>query len=486
MRRGRQFLLSVAIASCGCASVVGLDELQGRTDAPTEEWVRHFSGTAYQAVTSVAMDGDGRVIVAGVFDGSVAVLSGDIEMERLDAVQGRDFFIVAFTPTGDVAWSKVLADARDGAPVGLAVTREGDVVVSGYASGKIDFGDGVVLDSNSADDAFAVKLGPSGNAVWLWHAGGDGSQRARAVAASPDGTGDVWVVGNFEGKYVVDPHQQGPEVTSAGGWDGFVARLDTHDGRQLWGATYGDAGDQHVATVSATGTDAVIAGTNEGTITVDGQQLTSHGSSDMFLVRLGPLGELRHAASFGDVQSNCFSWCELAVHAQRDDLTLVGAYAGSADFGGGAHITSVLADGFAAGFDGPAATHRYSMVFGDALEQRLYAVAAYGDDRVASGFFNGAFSVGEFDLVDDETFAKDVMVIGLARDGEPLWTEVWPNEAPEPDPDERVGPRVAARADHGVAVGGAFRGSLQIRDQALTAAGDFDGFVAKLKPPRSE
>jgi hypothetical protein len=70
----------------------------------------------------------------------------------------------------------------------------------------------------------------------------------------------------------------------------------------------------------------------------------------------------------------------------------------------------------------------------------------------------------------DETFGKDVIVAGIDVDGEVRWLERWQNDALQQDTNDRAGARVAARAGHGIAVGGGFRGELTIGDRRLTSS----------------
>jgi hypothetical protein len=214
--------------------------------------------------------------------------------------------------------------------------------------------------------------------------------------------------------------------------------------------------------------------------------ISSHGASDIFLARVDSTGSCRYAASFGDEQAQCYPWCELDLWVTATgEVVLAGAYYGVVDFGAGPMVSGAISDGFVALFEPYAAAGtpqlRWSLGFGDAQEQRLYAAAQHGEQLVVSGLASGTFSLGSFAIA-DETFGKDVVVAGIDLDGEVRWLEQWHNDALQQDTNDRAGARVAARDGHGIAVGGGFRGELTIGDRRLTSSdpSGYDGFVVKM------
>ncbi len=117
-------------------------------------WSNRFGNTSNQAGNSVAFDGAGNIVLTGAtyggFDagGSVFASGG-----------GLDAFVVKLTANGDHIWSKGFGESSDQSGYSIAVDSAGNALLTGYAGGRIDFGDGP-LTSTGAVDAFVAKLAP--------------------------------------------------------------------------------------------------------------------------------------------------------------------------------------------------------------------------------------------------------------------------------------------------------------------------------------
>ena len=79
------------------------------------------------------------------------------------------------------------------------------------------------LVSGGGTDVFASKLDSSGDFVWARHWGDTGDDEGRGVAL--DGSGNVHVTGFFQGTVDFDPGPGTTDLISGGDNDGFVSRL---------------------------------------------------------------------------------------------------------------------------------------------------------------------------------------------------------------------------------------------------------------------
>jgi len=111
---------------------------------------------------------------------------------------------------------------------------------------------------------------------------GDGSIQI-AYAVVDDASGNVIVTGYIED--TVD--FGGGALTSAGGWDIFVAKFGS-EGAHLWSKRFGDGSDQaaEAVAVDASG-NAMVTGYFDGTVDFGGGALTSAGSFDIFVAKFG-------------------------------------------------------------------------------------------------------------------------------------------------------------------------------------------------------
>ena len=146
---------------------------------------------------------------------------------------------------GAVTWGK-LYGASKASGEGIGADATGNVYFAGDHEGKIDFGGGA-LDNTFGPNVYVAKLDPLGKEIWS-HTYGD-SQSQHAKGLSVDGKGHAVVAGTFSGSIDFGKGM----LTSGGGVDGFVAKLDTQ-GCGTWQKGFGDASFQSASGVSADAT----------------------------------------------------------------------------------------------------------------------------------------------------------------------------------------------------------------------------------------
>ena len=182
--------------------------------------------------------------------------------------------------TGKHLWSKGFGDGSHQAAEAVAVDASGNVIVTGNFEGTVDFGGGALTSAGSGD-IFVAKFGSDGAHLWS-KCFGDGSIKI-AYAVVDDASGNVIVTGYIED--TVD--FGGGALTSAGGWDIFVAKFGS-EGAHLWSKRFGDGSDQaaEAVAVDASG-NAMVTGYFDGTVDFGGGALTSAGSFDIFVAKFG-------------------------------------------------------------------------------------------------------------------------------------------------------------------------------------------------------
>ena len=97
--------------------------------------------------------------------------------------------------SGAHVWSKRFGSTSQDVSTAVAVDDSGNVVVTGYFLGSVDFGGGPLTASNI--DMFVAKYSSAGTYVWARKYGAGGNQLADCVSAAP--TGEVSVGGFFAG-----------------------------------------------------------------------------------------------------------------------------------------------------------------------------------------------------------------------------------------------------------------------------------------------
>jgi hypothetical protein len=240
-------------------------------------WSQRFGDGANQVAQALAVDGSDNVLIAGSAGGSIDFGGGALVSAGLS-----DAFVAKLSPTGAHLWSKMYGDAQDQSANAVIADAQGNVLVTGsFNGGPVDFG-GTILTSQAVSDAFVVKLDAAGNHLWSKAIGGPNNQNTFAIGA--DASGNVLVAGLLDGSADFGAGVK----TSAGGGDIFIAKYDPA-GAYLWEHDYGDATLQfpRALTIDAAG-DVIVTGLTNGLVDFGAGALCGNGGEDIFLVKLGP------------------------------------------------------------------------------------------------------------------------------------------------------------------------------------------------------
>jgi hypothetical protein len=177
---------------------------------------------------------------------------------------------VSAQTVGVVAWTASMGGALDDEGFGMAVGPGGSIVVTGSFQGSADFDPGAgtrVLTSRGSTDSFVVKLSADGALVWAVSFGGTDVTEAKDVAI--DSRGDIYVIGNFRGQTDFDPGPAEQSVSSRGSTDVFVLRLDPN-GNLVRVITFGsDRSDDGQAVYVDSRDQVYITGSFERSVNVN-------------------------------------------------------------------------------------------------------------------------------------------------------------------------------------------------------------------------
>jgi PKD repeat protein len=195
----------------------------------------------------------------------------------------RDVFVAKYAAaSGQHLWSKRLGSTSIDEGSGLAVDPSGEVIVTGSFVGTVDFGGGPISTPNLGSDVFLVKYSTAGVHRWSKRLGGTNGDSGKSIAA--DGNGNVTVTGAFQG--AVD--FGGGALTSAGSFDIFVAQYAGANGQHVWSRRYGGTGNDRCQAVAASTGSVAVTGYFPGTVNFGDGARTSAGSNDIFLFALLP------------------------------------------------------------------------------------------------------------------------------------------------------------------------------------------------------
>lgn len=212
-------------------------------------WVLTWGAQRDDYVMKVKTDLDGEVYACGGFCGKVFFPNDDSPVTRTAVGENSDAFLVKYSPNGALRWVRTWGGEGREDGRALAIDKEDNVYVVGYFQGPVDFNPTLMRDvHNSQIDgdgqsyaAFLVKYDSSGNYKWsrTWAVGR--GELASELAGAYDvaaGTHGVFVTGFFEGTADFDPGSGTCEITSKGSTDIFLSKFDS-EGEFQWCKTFG-------------------------------------------------------------------------------------------------------------------------------------------------------------------------------------------------------------------------------------------------------
>ncbi|MGE3267283.1 MAG: hypothetical protein AB7P40_00955 [Chloroflexota bacterium] len=297
-------------------------------------WVSPLAVSGDDEVMSMALDGIGNVVAAGL--SGMSAQPG----EPVGNQQG-DAFVMRLDGNGSLVWSAILPTRSVGhGPVAVAVSPAGDVYLAVSYTGTVRVALGAnVIDATSAGEAdvLVMKLTPVGGLVWFRSIGGPGADAPGMGGLTLDPDGNVLLTGSFGGS--VDVAGDGAFVLDGQGQDDlFLISLDG-DGAVRWAASIGGPGQdagQRVVTDAAR--YVYVAGWFTGDPTTapaaDGRLLGGRGqggATDALLAKYTPDGQLAWARGFGGrgAGPEQSSLATAALVDARGDVVLAGRFFGT-------------------------------------------------------------------------------------------------------------------------------------------------------------
>lgn len=193
-------------------------------------------------------------------DGSVYMLadvSGTVDDQTIKGA--RDVALLKYDSAGKLIYSRTLGAAATASGLGLTVSSDGKVAISGSVTG------GLLTDPNvgtaseggtktfegqeaGKSDSFVTVFDRDGQEMWTQRSGTRDEDEAVSVAFGADGS--VYALGRTKGAILGS--------SSAGGWDNTL-RSYTADGKLMSSTQFGTSGDDKPAGLVVSGSQVVVA-----------------------------------------------------------------------------------------------------------------------------------------------------------------------------------------------------------------------------------
>jgi hypothetical protein len=455
-------------------------------------WSHAIGGLATELARDVAVDAQGRVAVAGYFEGSADfggtqkdtktapqkdaakdTRTGNQKATRADAPKDTradtgtdpgsgarrdakkiDAFVSTYAADGTLLWSLQFGGDGEDAVHAVAFDGAGNAVIAGLFTGSMVLGE-IELAGAGSDDAFIAKLDAQGKPLWARVLGGRDSDAAHDLAVDTDGS--IYVTGSFMSDMPVDDKTT---LRSKGNEDVFLLELGP-DGDVVWGQAFGNRSrdfGQRVALDSAGNVVLLAEFTDE--VAFGGPALVSEGNRDLAVVKLTSTGGHLWSKRFGSPFNEY--GLGLAVDP-AGNVALTGSFDNEIDFGGGKLVSAGESDVYVARL-GPDGAHLWSQRYGSKREDIGHGIATdrYGNLAI-TGWFWGEVDFGGGALR-AEGMNKDGFLLKLSADAKHLWSRRFGAK------DHDQGRGVAMTAEGDVAMIAIFRFRVDLGGNVLESA----------------
>lgn len=210
---------------------------------------------------SISADASGNLYISGDFIGTIDFNPDSTASNNLTS-SFQSGFLLKLAPNGSYQWAKKMGNL-DSSPISSfnfanAVTVDGasNIVLAGSFMGSVSMGS-TTLVSNGYSDIFIAKLDASGNYLWAKSIGNTWDSD-KATRMTVDAANNIYVAGIFRGNLDFNPGANSNLISSNGGEDAFLLKLNTNGGFE-WAKTFGGAGSDELIYGVAAKDNSVLA-----------------------------------------------------------------------------------------------------------------------------------------------------------------------------------------------------------------------------------
>ncbi|MEO8148619.1 MAG: SBBP repeat-containing protein [Bacteroidia bacterium] len=398
--------------------------------SPNWLWAKSVGGSGNEVNKGVAVDDSGYVYTIGTFEGTVDFDPGPGTF-NLTSAGILDFFILKLDSAGNFVWAKSIGGTGTDAAYGVTVDASGNIYVTGRFNGQVDFDPGAgIYNLTSAGymDVFVLNLRNTGDFNWAKSMGGTGDDEAFSVHL--DNFGNVYITGYFEGTADFNPDAGIFNLTSNGGIDAFVCKLE-NGGNFVWAVSFGGVlGDGGASVAVDSSANVYTIGHFNGTVDFNPGpgtfNLSNMGGDDIYISKLDALGNFIWAKTMGGNQTD---WGTSITADVSGNIYSTGNFRGTGDFNPGAGTFNLTSAGdhdiFISSLD-DSGSLKWAGSMGSSLPDYGYSIAVDAYNNIyTTGLFRNTVDfnsgAGTFNLSSGGD--NDIFISKLDSAGNFLWAK---------------------------------------------------------------
>lgn len=198
-------------------------------------YVKHFTGSKYESITSITFDGNNNFYITGYYNGTITLGQNTYSTTN---PEGQSF-MAKFDLSGNLIWSKEINYHGNS----ILEYKNGFLYLAGVHIGNTYTYDNLITPSanylavvENMDKTFIAKLDLSGNAIWIKSSTYNGSaniQSQHRIGTQPkglsiDSNGNVYIAGFFFSLSTTFGTQTLTKTGSNGSANLYIAKYDSN------------------------------------------------------------------------------------------------------------------------------------------------------------------------------------------------------------------------------------------------------------------
>lgn len=149
-------------------------------------WVQGFAGTGTRQIRDIRIGASGRLLIVGDFSGTLQYKQTTITAQTLDA------FVAVWDPCGKPIWIRKAGGQMADSGRSIGEDGKGNIYIYGQFNGPAQFGSQKITTSDF-NSVFVAKLSPQGKYLWVAKGGGSAPDTPNEIAVTR--AGDVYITG---------------------------------------------------------------------------------------------------------------------------------------------------------------------------------------------------------------------------------------------------------------------------------------------------
>lgn len=232
-------------------------------------WAKEIDGGGWMAGLFVAVSSSGEVYATGGFYGTADFDPGPgVFNLTASSPAYRDIYLIKLDASGNFVWARQVTASNMMWCYAIALDPGGYLSATGTFGGTVDFdpGPGVYTITAGSQNAFVLKLDPSGNFAWAKSFESPGGVAGYSIAM--DANGNVYTVGHFNGSTDFDPGPGLNIFVPLGYNHAFLSKLDAA-GNFVWALQIESSTGSHAQAIALHGNSIYLTGGFNNTADAD-------------------------------------------------------------------------------------------------------------------------------------------------------------------------------------------------------------------------